>query len=310
MMEKSTLQKSVTKGSGAAVLILTGVAAVLGLLIAERVRPLRRRRESELPHTARNLAIVAITAVTTSLVEAKVLQPVQRLVERRRVGLLQWTRLSAVQRRVLGFLLLDYTLWWWHWMNHKLPILWRFHVVHHVDLDLDASTALRFHFGEMALSVPYRAAQVLLFGIDRETLQIWQRTLIVSILFHHSNTRLPGAVDAALTRMIVTPRMHGIHHSDWRDETDSNWSSILSCWDWLHGTMRLDIEQDEIRIGVPAWQDPADVTLGSLLAMPFHEQRNDWLDEEGAPRISREGPGDALTAAPSVRPGAADQFTT
>lgn len=274
-------------GSGAIPLVLVAAGAVAALLVAERVSPLRERREDELPHTARNLSIVAITAVVTSLVERIILRPVQSLVERKRLGLLQRTSLSDRTRILLGALLLDYTLWWWHWMNHKVPFLWRFHLVHHVDHDLDASTALRFHFGEMALSVPYRAAQVLLFGIDRRTLDLWQRTLIASILFHHSNTRLPAAADDALARVLVTPRMHGIHHSDWLAETDSNWSSILSWWDWLHGTMRIDISQTRIRIGVPAWQHPDDVTLPRLVGIPFGEQRSDWVDDDGTPRISR-----------------------
>lgn len=269
------------------VLVWTGIAAAGAIFVLERLLPLRRRRENQLPHTARNLAVVAITATATSVVERIVLEPVQRVVEQRHVGLLGGFTRHPHARMILGTLLLDYTLWWWHWMNHRLPLLWRFHLVHHVDRDLDASTALRFHFGEMCLSVPYRAAQVLIFGIDRTTLGVWQRLLIISILFHHSNLRLPSALDRLLTLLIVTPRMHGIHHSDWREETNSNWSSLFSWWDWLHRTMRLDVSQDSIRIGVPAWQDPDEVTLARILDMPFRPQREDWRDAQGQLRIER-----------------------
>ena len=82
-------------------------------------------------------------------------------------------------------------------------------------------------------------------------------------------------------RLIVTPRMHGIHHSDYRNETDTNWSSLLSAWDYLHGTIRLDVPQQEIEIGVPAYQDPRTVTLGKILAMPFTKRGNDWMRPEG-----------------------------
>lgn len=85
--------------------------------------------------------------------------------------------------------------------------------MYHVDLDLDASTALRFHFGEILLSIPYRIAQILPIGVDPDTLSIWQRFVLLSIVFHHSNLRLSRAIEDRLAHVIVTLRMHGIHHS-------------------------------------------------------------------------------------------------
>jgi len=144
-------------------------------------------------------------------------------------------------RGVLAVLLLDYSLYVWHVLTHRVPLLWRFHLVHHVDLDMDASTALRFHLGELLLSVPWRAAQIGLIGVSWRVYAIWQALLMLSILFHHSNFRLPLRVEGYLNRLIVTPRMHGIHHSIASDEVNSNWSSGLSFWDRLHGTLRLDV---------------------------------------------------------------------
>jgi sterol desaturase/sphingolipid hydroxylase (fatty acid hydroxylase superfamily) len=157
---------------------------------------------------------------------------------------------------------------------HRAPFLWRFHKVHHVDLDLTASTALRFHFAEMALSVPWRAAQVLLIGGSPRALAIWQDFLFLSVMFHHSNLRLPPKWERCLVRLIVTPRMHGIHHSIVEDETNSNWSSGLTVWDWLHGTLKLDLPQNAITIGVAAYREPNDVTLPKLIAMPFVDPRS------------------------------------
>src|SRR5207245_166034 len=97
-----------------------------------------------------------------------------------------------------------------------------------------------------------------------------------SILFHHSNARLPLAFERVLVRFIVTPRMHGIHHSDRLNETNSNWSSLLSVWDYIHGTMVLNVPQPEITIGVPAYQHPAEVTIGKVLLLPFKRQRRDF----------------------------------
>jgi sterol desaturase/sphingolipid hydroxylase (fatty acid hydroxylase superfamily) len=173
----------------------------------------------------------------------------------------------------LAVFLLDYTLYVWHVLAHRVPWLWRFHLVHHVDLDLDASTALRFHFGELALSVPWRAAQIAAIGVTPDALRLWQNALLVSILFHHSNLRLPIAIERAIAWLVVTPRMHGIHHSVVPEETNSNWSSGLTLWDRLHGTLRLNVPQQDVVIGIPAFRDPDDVSLGKALELPFLRQR-------------------------------------
>jgi sterol desaturase/sphingolipid hydroxylase (fatty acid hydroxylase superfamily) len=266
--------------------LIVGAFAALAWL--ERRRPLRRPVESTLVRDARNLAVAAAGAATLQVLEKPVVEPLARLVERRRWGLLQRMRLPAWAEVAAAALLMDYTLYVWHVLVHRVPFLWRFHLVHHVDLDLSASTALRFHFAELALSVPWRAAQVLLIGVSPRALSVWQTALLVSILFHHSNVRLPAALERRLVRLIVTPRMHGIHHSVVPQETDSNWSSGLTVWDWLHGTLRLDVPQAAVTIGVPAYRAADEVTLGRLLAMPFGEQRPTWeLRGKGQPERSR-----------------------
>jgi sterol desaturase/sphingolipid hydroxylase (fatty acid hydroxylase superfamily) len=185
----------------------------------------------------------------------------------------------------LAVLLLDYTLYVWHVLTHRVPFLWRFHIVHHVDLDLDASTAVRFHFAELVVSVPWRAAQILVLGVSPLSFSVWQLFLFLSIIFHHSNVGLPVGVERRLNRFVVTPRMHGIHHSMVREETNSNWSSGLTLWDWLHGTLRLDVPQDEINIGVAAYAAPREVELSKIISLPFREARATWWlsTEDGQP---------------------------
>ncbi len=172
--------------------------------------------------------MAGLTAAAMSALQTPLLLPIVRRVEDEHLGLLRRWKLGPVTRTILGVLLLDYTLWWWHWMNHRIGFFWRFHLIHHVDRDHDVSTAIRFHFGETSLSVFYRMAQVRLLGIDRRTMAIWQSFLMISIFFHHSNIRLSPPMERLLVRLVVTPRMHGIHHSEYRDETDSNWSSLFS----------------------------------------------------------------------------------
>lgn len=248
--------------------LLFGMAAG-ALVAAERLRPLRRAKEPGPERIGRNLAIGLLAAATTAATDAPIIRPAQALAERKRLGLLRLLPLPKAVRVVLGFLLLDYTLFLWHWWNHRSPFLWRFHSVHHTDLDLDASTGIRFHFGELTLAAGIRAAQVLLIGVDRETLRIWQECLLASVVFHHSNLELPASTEAALQAVLVTPRMHGIHHATRAEWMQTNYSSLLSVWDRLHRTMRTDVPQAAIVIGVAERQTPEDVTLERSLALPF-----------------------------------------
>jgi sterol desaturase/sphingolipid hydroxylase (fatty acid hydroxylase superfamily) len=196
-------------------------------------------------------------------------QPLARMVEQRKLGLLNRLTLPSPVEIALAVVLMDYTLYIWHRLMHRSGLIWRFHLPHHVDLDLDASTGLRFHFSELILSVPWRAGQILAIGVSPVALSIWQKALMVSILFHHSNVRLPFAFENWLCRIIVTPRMHGIHHSIIRAEEKLNFSSGLTFWDALHGTLKLNVPQEEITIGVPAYLDRREVRLSDVLMMPF-----------------------------------------
>lgn len=232
-------------------------AAFIGLSLAERRWPLRRRVEPEGARLRRNLAMAGLTAAVTGVLQKPL---VRRALQRR-------TRRAGPVRFIVSILLLDYTLWWWHWLNHIAPPLWRFHLVHHTDLDLDVSTAVRFHFGEMALAALFRAAQVRVLGIDADALAWWQRMLLVSILFHHSNLRLPENFERRLMRVFVTPRMHGIHHSVVEEETNSNWSSLFSWWDMLHGTFVDSVPQEAITIGAPG-RSGGDADLRAMLLLP------------------------------------------
>jgi sterol desaturase/sphingolipid hydroxylase (fatty acid hydroxylase superfamily) len=265
------------------------ILGAFGLLVwLERRRPLRRAVEPKLRREARNLAVAAAGAAALHMTEKPLADALTSLVERRRWGLLKLVRLPTWLEVALAVVLLDYTLYLWHVLTHRVPFLWRFHVVHHVDLDLDASTALRFHFAELVLSVPWRAAQILLIGVSPPALSAWQTFLFLSIMFHHSNVRLPLDIERRLNAFVVTPRMHGIHHSTVKEETNSNWSSGLTVWDWLHGTLRLDVPQDAIVIGVPAYRDPSEVGLVSMLALPFGEERPTWRLDGTGPELGRE----------------------
>ncbi len=252
------------------------LGALAAALILERHRPLRRETQPKLRRDARNLAIAGVAGAGLTVLQAPVIGPLTRLVTKRRWGLLNLVKMSEPAKTFLSVVLMDYTLYVWHWLTHESTFLWRFHEAHHVDLDLTATTATRFHFVELMLSVPWRAAQVLLIGVSPRAFSIWQTATTVQILFHHSNVRLPGALERILSRIIVTPRMHGIHHSIVKDETDSNWATIFSFCDVLHGTLRLNVPQEAITIGVPAYRSEEELTFGKSLALPFRKNLHTW----------------------------------
>jgi sterol desaturase/sphingolipid hydroxylase (fatty acid hydroxylase superfamily) len=242
-----------------------------GLVWWERKRALRRVVDSKLRRDVRNLAVAGLAAAAMQFLEMPVGLGLAKRAQQQHRGLVQHIPLPGVLKSVLAILFLDYTLYLWHVLTHRVPLLWRFHQVHHIDREMDASTALRFHFGEITLSVAFRAVQVLVIGPLPVDFAAWQIFLFVSILFHHSNVRLPLIWERRIARIVMTPRLHGIHHSIAPEEVNSNWSSGLTVWDWLHGTLRTEVPQDRIVIGVPGYRDDADQELRSVLLVPFRD---------------------------------------
>jgi sterol desaturase/sphingolipid hydroxylase (fatty acid hydroxylase superfamily) len=249
------------------------VAVATLVVILERKRRARRYREPWLRHTARNLVVGGVAAVTVSILETPFTMPVAFAAAERGWGLTAVIGGPAWLRSLIALVVLDYTLYIWHIATHHVPFLWRFHLVHHVDLDLDASTGLRFHAGELALSVPWRLAQVITIGVPPVTLALWQGLTLASVLFHHSNTALPPAVEAVIGWFVVTPRMHAIHHSTREAQRNRNFSSGLALWDRLHRTLRLDASAGDVRIGVAGYEDADAVRLVRILELPLTARR-------------------------------------
>ncbi|HYP12300.1 MAG TPA: sterol desaturase family protein [Bryobacteraceae bacterium] len=261
---------------------LVGGTAVALFYLESRQALRRKRREDRFTRTGRNLMIAGLAGAVMNVVEAPLLRRMSSHVDANELGLAYTVSRNPVVRVILGVVLLDYGLYLWHVLTHKIPWLWRFHLVHHIDLDLDTSTAIRFHFGEMLLSVPWRVAQARIAGSGPAAVSIWQTLLLISILFHHSNVRLPIAFERRLRWFIATPRLHGIHHRPERGCLDSNWSSGLSIWDMLHGT-HCWREDEQLGTGVPGYQATTDVTLRRCLVLPFEAPSGTHRAEHSLP---------------------------
>lgn len=248
-------------------------AAFIVLFLLERRRKLRKTTQPVYKRVLTN-SIVAIPSFGL-LRFAFLPSMVQLAVRNRSFGFNHILPVSPAMRLISTFLILDYGNYIWHVLNHKIPLLWRFHLIHHTDLDLDTLTAFRFHFGEMVGSVFFRGLFVFLSGATAKQVLAYEFLYEAATQFHHSNIKLPLKLETALNKLIVTPRMHGIHHSVIKAETDSNYAVIFSFWDRIHHTFNELLNRDQVVIGLPNYNNPKQMTAGYLLAMPFKKQLTD-----------------------------------
>ncbi|MBI4405221.1 MAG: sterol desaturase family protein [Deltaproteobacteria bacterium] len=268
---------SSTIGSYGTTLVIIALTVLFGL---ERLFPLRAPTQ-RLGHRLLVNGIMSVLtfAVAAFLVRPSAIRALHWSMEHS-FGVFHWVHVSFWLEVILSFLLMDLTFYYWHRLNHRVSFLWRFHNVHHVDPDLDASTGFRFHFGEVALSVFFRVVQSAVLGISLPVFILYEFVFQVETYFHHSCLRLPFGLEILLNLFIVTPRMHGIHHSQFHEETDSNFSVIFSFWDRVHKTFRWDIPQSQIIIGVPGYSEPSDNSMVNVLLVPFRKQKDYWLSHE------------------------------
>lgn len=258
------------------------VAGIFALLFAvEKVLPLRVSRLS----LVARLIVNGVLSVLAFAIAATIVRPftVRALhwTGTKTFGLLHLWLLPSWTRLIIGFLLLDLSFYYWHVLNHRIPLLWRFHNVHHLDPELDVSTGFRFHFGEVMLSAVFRVVQVSVIGVSFPAFAIYEFVFQANTLFHHSNVRLPIRLERWLNKILVTPRMHGIHHSQVRAETNSNFGVVFPWWDNLHRTLGLNIPQSKIEIGIPGYTLQDDNRLGPALILPFLKQRDYWRRPDG-----------------------------
>ena len=206
-------------------------AITIGIFVAlfavEKFFPLRQTRTALAARLVINLAISGLAFLIALLVVKPSALHALDWASQKSFGLVQLLPAPSWLQFTAGFLLLDLSFYYWHVLNHKFPLLWRFHNVHHIDPDLDVSTGFRFHFGEVLFSTVFRVAQISLIGPSFATLAAYELVFQANTLFHHSNLRLPIRLERFLNQAIVTPRMHGIHHSQVRPETNSNFGVVF-----------------------------------------------------------------------------------
>lgn len=229
-----------------------------------------------------NLGIIAVDTLTVRLVFPVAAIGVATLASARGWGLLPALPLPGWLRFIAALLLLDLAIYLQHLLFHAVPWLWRFHRMHHADLEFDVTTGARFHPVEIVLSLAIKLAVVAALGVSPAAVLVFEVLLNATSMFNHGNVRLPMAVDRVLRRFIVTPDMHRVHHSMLRQETNSNFGFNLSAWDRLFGTYRAQPAAGHLgmTIGLAQFRDPRELGLVHLLTQPF---RRDGATREPGP---------------------------
>jgi sterol desaturase/sphingolipid hydroxylase (fatty acid hydroxylase superfamily) len=243
------------------------VSVLAALWAWETWLPFFERRQ-RLRHAGRNLTVALLNTVVLAVAFGTGVTFVAGWAQEQGLGLLHNLDLGSPTRLVLALVLLDGWMYLWHRANHTIPLLWWFHRMHHSETEMDVTTATRFHLGEQVGASALRAGLIPLLGFEVWQLIIYDTLLIVMTMLHHANISL-GRYDRWLRWLIVTPDMHKVHHSWWRPETDSNYSTVFSVWDRLARTFRMRADPKTLQFGLPDYPDPSWQTVWGMLRTPF-----------------------------------------
>ena len=251
------------------------LGAFLGVFVLvalwEIATPRRALRASKAVRWTSNIGIVVLDTVVVRLVF-----PVAAAGVATAVGSLDWGLFNALAwpmwvEVLLAVIVLDLVIYWQHTMFHAVPGLWRLHMVHHADLDIDVTTGVRFHPFEILLSLVIKMAAITALGASPLAVILFEIALSATSIFNHGNVVLPPALDRLLRLVVVTPDMHRVHHSVVADETNSNFGFNLPWWDRLFGTYRAQpaAGHERMTIGLEQFRDPRRQWLWHMLALPF-----------------------------------------
>ena len=254
--------------SGVLPRILSLLALMAALAVVEVWIPLRDDSSRRGGRWRPNLALTVLYFVVNAALTAGVLG-IALWMEQRQLGLLHRLRLPGAWALVLGIVVLDFFAYLVHVLMHRIPRLWRFHRVHHSDLEVDVTTTFRQHPLEAVLRFVFTSVPAVLLGVSPLATAIYRLLSGVNALFEHANVRVLAAIDRGLRWAVVTPHMHKIHHSRARQETDSNYGNILSTFDRAFGTYTPTQRVGQVRYGLDEFDDSPQ-SFAALLELPWN----------------------------------------
>lgn len=252
------------------------ISAFVGILLVmlawESLAPRRTARKTRFKRRINNLSMIVLTtAFVRFFLPVLAALNMAEIARENGWGLMNWLTLNSQIELLLSILLLDLFIYGQHVMSHYVPIIWRFHRVHHSDKDLDVTSGIRFHPIEIIFSLLLKAFAVALIGASALAVLIFELLLNVMPMFNHSNAYIPEKLDRYLRRIIVTPDMHRIHHSIHKIETNSNYGFNVPWWDRIFGTYTEKPAEGQLQmeIGLDTIPESEAIHLHSLLLQPF-----------------------------------------
>ena len=263
---------------------VSAFVAMLGLMASwEVLAPRRRLTTNKLRRWVANLSLVVLNAAIIRLLFAAGAVGLAMLAAERNWGVLNHLSWPIWGEMVLAVVALDFVLYLQHVMFHAVPLFWRFHMMHHADLDCDVTTGLRFHPVEVALSMVIKLAAIAVVGAPPSAVLSFEVILSATSMFNHSNVRMPEGVDQFVRCIVVTPDMHRVHHSIDPRETNSNFGFNLPWWDRLLGTYKTRPAggHEGMTVGLKQFRDPSRLSFTGMLLLPL-------VGATGAYPLSRE----------------------
>jgi sterol desaturase/sphingolipid hydroxylase (fatty acid hydroxylase superfamily) len=245
------------------------VTALAGTFLLALLLEWRWRHAALRPDWRTNLGLGAIGAAVMAVACGACGLLAADWVARHGIGLFGAARLPAWTALLLGVIALDGTAWLWHRANHRLGVLWRFHRVHHTDESFHFTTSFRFHPGELLLALPVRLAVIVALGIPPLGVLVFELVFGAANVMVHGNFDLPRKVELPFQRVLVSPALHRLHHSRAREERDTNFGTIFSCWDRWFGSFTASDAIRSVDTGLPGVTGGASRSLARGLAQPF-----------------------------------------
>jgi sterol desaturase/sphingolipid hydroxylase (fatty acid hydroxylase superfamily) len=229
-----------------------------------------RYKKTKLKHATVNFGFTVIHLIIHTLL-AILIVSLSLWCEKRGFGLVYWFNANVLLTIIIGVLALDFSSWLVHLVMHKTPLLWRFHLIHHSDNNVDVTTGLRHHPGDSFLRGLFFLLLIFISGAPMYSVMIYQTLVVMSTAFTHANISLPKKLDRALSFILVSPNMHKVHHHWKQPYTDSNYGAVFSIWDRLLGTfMKLDTK--DIRYGLDRYYpNEKDEDFMALMKKPFQK---------------------------------------
>ena len=254
------------------------LSVLIAMMLCEVAFPRRRRSLARRGRWVTNLSMVAINTGLSRFVIPILAVGMAEVASTQGWGLLNAWSIPAWISVPVAVLALDCVIYGQHVLFHTFSPLWRFHMMHHSDLDFDTTTGVRFHPIEIFISLSVKMTAVLAIGASPVAVILFEVLLNGTSLFNHGNVRLTGGADRVLRLFVVTPDMHRVHHSICKDETNSNFGFNFPWWDWLFGTYRAQPASGHtgMTIGLEQFREPSRLGVRRLLLMPFIDQTGDY----------------------------------